>query len=61
MNDRHLVDTNIDAAMRPLSVKEQTVMEDILQRYLHPIQVKHWEGVETNDYHRQLAELKSTK
>ena len=58
MNNRHIVDCNIDAAMCPLSEKEKRVMEVIIQTYLSPIQQKHWEGVELKDYRRQLNELK---
>ena len=60
MNDCSTVDKNIDAAVRPLSQKEQTVMNEIIQCYLRPIQCKHWEGAE-DDYHRQIQELKGLK
>ena len=47
MNDHALVDKNIDAAMHPLTQKEQTVMDEIIRQYFTPLKQKHWEGVET--------------
>ena len=56
MCDRTTVDKNIEAAMRPLTLKEQTVMDEIMRRYFTPLQLTHWEGVE-EEHKRQLNEL----
>ncbi len=58
MCDRSTVDRNIEAAMRPLTLKEQTVMAEIMRRYFTPLQLTHWEGVEEAEHKRQLEELK---
>ena len=55
MCDRSTVDRNIEAAMRPLTLKEQTVMDEIMRRYFTPLQLTHWEGVE-EEHKRQLQE-----
>ena len=57
MCDRSTVDKNIVAAMCPLTLKEQTVMDEIMKRYFTPLQLTHWEGVE-EEHKRQLQELK---
>ena len=43
--------------MRPLTPKEQTVMDEIIRRYFIPLQLTHWEGVEYQEYKRQLQDL----
>ena len=53
MCDYSTVDKNIDAAMRPLTLKEQTVMNEIMEQYFTPLQLRHWEGVE-EEHKRQL-------
>ena len=58
MNDRDLVNKNIEAALCPLSHKEQTVMNEIMQQYLNPFRQKHWEGVELEQYQRELQQIK---
>ena len=58
MNDRDLIDKNIEAALCPLSLKEQTVMNEIMQQYLNPLRQKHWEGVELEQYQRELQQIK---
>ena len=54
--DRTTVDKNIEAAMCPLTLKEQTVMDEIMRQYFTPLQLTHWEGVE-EEHKRQLNEL----
>ena len=61
MCDRSTVDRNIEAAMRPLTLKEQTVMDEIIRRYFTPLQLTHWEGVEYQEYKRQLQDLELNK
>jgi hypothetical protein len=56
MCDRSTVDRNIEAAMRPLILKEQTVIDEIMRQYFTPLQLTHWEGVE-EEHKRQLKEL----
>ena len=56
MCDCSTVDRNIEAAMRPLTLKEQSVMDEIMQCYFTPLQLTHWEGAE-EEHKRQLKEL----
>ena len=42
--------------MHPLTLKEQTVMDEIMSHYFTPLQLTHWEGVE-EEHKRQLREL----
>ena len=42
--------------MCPLTLKEQTVMDEIMKHYFTPLQLTHWEGVE-KEHKRQLQEL----
>ena len=60
MCDRSTVDRNIEAAMRPLKLKEQTVMDEIMRRYFTPLQLTHWEGAE-EEHKRQLQDLELNK
>ena len=60
MCDHSTVDRNIEAVMRPLTLKEQTVMDEIMRRYFTPLQLTHWEGVE-EEHKRQLQDLELNK
>ena len=60
MCDRSTVDRNIEAAMCPLTLKEQTVMDEIVRRYFTPLQLTHWEGAE-EEHKRQLQDLELNK
>ena len=39
-----MVDTNVDAVLRPLTEKEREVQEKIEKRFFKPLPQKHWEG-----------------
>ena len=56
MCDLSTVDKNIEAAMRPLTDKEQTVMAEIMTQYFTSLQLTHWEGVE-EEHKRRLKDL----
>ena len=56
MCDCTTVDKNIEATMRPLTLKEHTVMNEIMRRYFTPLQLTRWEGVE-EEHKGQLKEL----
>ena len=56
MCDRSTIDRNIEAVMRPLTLKKQTVMDEIMRQYFTPLQLTHWEGVE-EEHKKYLQEL----
>uniref|UniRef100_A0A0B6ZIA9 NADP-dependent oxidoreductase domain-containing protein n=1 Tax=Arion vulgaris TaxID=1028688 RepID=A0A0B6ZIA9_9EUPU len=47
---------NIDSVYTPLSDKEQQVLEEVMERYMKPLNNANWEGVEVANYWRLLAE-----
>lgn len=57
MMDPALIDKNLDAALRPLTEREQEVQEIILERFFRPLEVKHWEGREVEDYWRKIEQI----
>ena len=50
MMDTAMVDTNVDAVLRPLTEKEREVQEEIERRFFQPLPQRHWEGVELKEY-----------
>lgn len=58
MNDRSVIDANIDAALCPLTDKEQEVKEHIRRVYFEPLHPPHWEGVEVLKYWEEIKKAK---
>ena len=53
MSDTVMVDTNVDAVLRPLTEKEREVQEEIERRFFKPLPQKHWEGWSSGNTGRQ--------
>ena len=51
-----MVDTNVDAVLRPLTEKEREVQEEIERRFFKPLPQKHWEGVELRKYWQAMKQ-----
>ncbi|XP_052682718.1 uncharacterized protein LOC128163213 isoform X2 [Crassostrea angulata] len=45
---------NLACANTQLSHKEEDVLKEVIKRYIDPLPVHHWEGVEVDEYKRQL-------
>ena len=56
MSDTAMVDTNVDAVLRPLTEKEKEVQEEIERRFFKPLPQKHWEGVELREYWQTIKQ-----
>ena len=50
MMNRAMVNTNVDAVLRPLTDKEEEVKEEIERSFFRPLKQRHWEGVELKEY-----------
>ena len=50
MMDTTMVDTNVDAVLRPLTEKEREVQEEIEKSFFQLLPQRHWEGVELKEY-----------
>lgn len=47
---------NLDSVYTPLSDHEKIILQDVLEKFMKPLQNANWEGVEVAEYRRQLAE-----
>ncbi len=54
MCDQVILESNLDAVLRPLSDKEEQVKEYVEKTYFVPLSQRHWEGVETEQYWKAL-------
>lgn len=45
---------NISSVYSPLSSKEEEILKEAIKRYIDPLTKCHWEGVEVEEYKRQL-------
>ena len=55
MTDEATVKHNVDATTHQLTEHETCVRDYIVQNYLIPVRVKHWEGIEVEKYRRKIA------
>ncbi|XP_041365982.1 L-galactose dehydrogenase-like isoform X2 [Gigantopelta aegis] len=46
---------NIESVYCPLTDKEKTIQQQVLERYMKPLKNRHWEGVEVEQYRKELA------
>ncbi|CAG5119147.1 unnamed protein product, partial [Candidula unifasciata] len=47
---------NIESVHTPLSDKEKQVLEEVMEKFLNPLQNANWEGVEVAEYRRSLEQ-----
>ncbi|CAL1538881.1 unnamed protein product [Lymnaea stagnalis] len=47
---------NLESVYTPLSDHERIVLQDVLEKFMKPLQNANWEGVEVAEYRRQLME-----
>ena len=53
MTNTVMVDTNVNAVLRPLTEKEREVQEEIERRFFELLPQKHWEGWSSGNTGRQ--------
>ena len=56
MSDTVMVDTNVDAVLRPLTEKTWEVQEEIEKKFFKLLPQKHWEGVELREYWQAMKQ-----
>ena len=56
MYDRTILNSNVDAVLRPLTDTEREVKEYIEKTYFVPLAQRHWEGVEVKEYWNTLKQ-----
>ncbi|KAL8622648.1 hypothetical protein ACOMHN_009282 [Nucella lapillus] len=44
---------NIDCLYTPLTKEEKAVQQEVMEQFMKPLNNKHWEGVEVEDYRRR--------
>ncbi|XP_045167400.1 uncharacterized protein LOC123530713 [Mercenaria mercenaria] len=49
---------NLDSMATPLTPKEQTVLEEVMDKYMKPLDNQNWEGIEVSRYWEQINEAK---
>jgi len=48
---------NLQCVYNPLTEQEKTVLQEVMDRYMRPLNNDHWEGEELREYKKNLAEL----
>lgn len=51
---------NLECVHQPLTDHEKTVLNDVMEKYMRPLDNDHWEGEELREYRRNLAEIQKT-
>ncbi|XP_052248000.1 uncharacterized protein LOC127856053 isoform X2 [Dreissena polymorpha] len=46
---------NLEFMVSPLTDNEETIMQEVLEKYMYPLKNKHWEGIEVHKYRTKLA------
>lgn len=47
---------NLASMATPLTLNEQKVLDDVMEKYMKPLKNQHWEGIEVSRYRTQIGE-----
>jgi hypothetical protein len=54
MEDEDLIRRNCESVLNPLSDKETEIKDYVEERFFKPLMLRHWEGVEVQQYWKAM-------
>ena len=51
-----MLDRNLSAILDPMTEKEKRVKEEIERRFFSRLSQRHWEGIEVQEYRKQMKD-----